>query len=107
MTLTPRHSPAAAAAEAVRILVLPGVPSGNDSTGVVATVNRYSASSSSARIAWARPSAVRAPPKIVSAGWDAPKSGVQVHGIGAKSLRIVTTTARALVATIKIKVSRS
>ena len=44
MTLTPSHTPAAAAAAAVRIPVLPGVPAGVDSTDVVVQMVRRAAS---------------------------------------------------------------
>jgi hypothetical protein len=42
-----------------------------------------------------------APPKTVSLGSDTLKSVVHVHRMGAQSLGTVTTTARAVVATIK------
>ena len=44
MTLTPSHTPAAAAAAAVTIPVLPGVPAGIDSTDVVVQMVRRAAS---------------------------------------------------------------
>ena len=44
MTLTPSHTPAAAAAAAVTIPVLPGLPAGIDSTDVVVQMVRRAAS---------------------------------------------------------------